>query len=195
MLRRAASWAKQPQPREADEAGRRVYRNLRFCEATGFGGLAVFALVYVAPGVAVGRLVHELAGVGWMTVGAVLYVVFAWRCFFPNTLSFDRDGIRIDGRWREPLALGFEKIHEARWRAAGTLARRVLGPLVFAEPVWFLQSARNRELFLMHGGEPLVLREDEFGDLSELVETLRKHRVAGMTGGTDRPAWARKDGA
>jgi hypothetical protein len=168
-------------------ADRREYRNIRFRQETAFAAIGTFVVVYVVPGIILGRYVKDWAGLALIALGAVFYVVFAWRCMFPDTLSFDRDTVRTEGRYRDTLVIGYEKIHEARWDRTNGPWMKLLGPLVFAEPPWFMQYKSGRKIVLQHGGEPLELREDEFGDLSELAEELKRRHVAGFADTAQRP--------
>ena len=166
----------------------RVYRNLRFREVNAFAGIAVFAVFYVVPGIVVGRLFREWVGFMLMAAGAALLLVFAWRCIFPPRIAFDRDGIRfIEGYNGRTFPLGYEKIHEARWEVRRSFARRIFGPVVFSEPLWPMQRKSDRRLVMIHGGHPIELREDEYGDLSELADALKKHRVPGFADEARRP--------
>ena len=181
-----------------------AYRNLRFRETNAFAGIGVFAFLYVVPGIVLGRYIAGWAGFAFMGVGAALFVAFAWRCLYPVTLIFDRDGIRmrcplpgrffvsrnsirVQRQYTDTLTLGYEEMHEAAWRRSGRWARKMLGPLVFVEPLWFLQFPSDRALVIMRGADPVKLREDEFGDLSDLAESLKKHGVSGMAVEGARP--------
>lgn len=163
------------------------YRNIRFRQETAFASIGTFVVLYVIPGIVIGRLTRDWVGLVVMGLGAVLYIIFAWRCLFPDRLSFDRDGMRVEGRYRDALAIGYEKIHEARWDATDGRWKRMLGPLVFIEPLWFMQCRSGRKIVIQHVGEPLELREDEFGDLSELAEAMKRRHVPGFAETGPRP--------
>ncbi len=152
-----------------------------------YTAIVIWVIVYLAPGVALGRFVSPYAGLAWMTAGAVLLAIFEWRCLNPRTLSADRDGFRIEGRRAKTFQLTYDRIHEARWEAEGALWRRALGPLVFIEPLWMLQRRGNMRLTIVHGGAPVVLRADEYAGLEEFVEILRKRSVRGLGREDRRP--------
>jgi len=168
-------------------AEERVFRNTRFTPAGAFFGLAVYAVFYMAPAVLLGWYVRQWAGLVWMGIGAVLFLVFAWRSLFAPVIIADRDGFRVEGRWATPLAIGYDKIHEAKWEPVSVVVRKAIGPVFFSEPAWFLQKSVVRRLVIMYGGDPLVFREDEFADLGLFAETLAKHRVRGLVDDSGGP--------
>ena len=183
----------------------KVHRNKKYRPNLWPFSLAVWLIVYYAPGLAAGRLWNASAGLLWMGLGAVLFSFFLRRCFRPRRLVVDRDGFRIERehvsllrglfkprrrleeggavpeRERETLfSLGYGKIHEARWVEKPSALRRALGPLLFVEPVWPAQRRGSHALVISHAGDPLVLREDEFAELEEFVETLRGKNILGL---------------
>ncbi len=161
----------------------RVFRNIKFREATAVVNLSTYAVFYFVPGIAFGRFLHNWVGVLWIGLGAVFYAAFSWKYFFADQLTVDRDGLRVEGLWRQPTLLGYERIHEARWRQSPSFARKILGPLVFSEPMWLMQYRSSSEIVVSHSGSPLVLREDEYGSLRELAQILKKHGVSGLDEG------------
>ena len=183
----------------------KVHRNKKYRPNVWPFSLAVWLIVYYAPGLALGRLWNASAGLLWMGLGAVLFSFFLRRSFRPRRLVVDRDGFRIERDYRSLLrglfkrrqrpegrgalseqrretlfSLGYGKIHEARWVAKPSALRRALGPLLFIEPVWPAQRQGDDELVISHAGDPLVLREDEFAELEDFVETLRGKNILGL---------------
>ena len=169
-------------PRESDYET--IYPNIKYRPRNIPFALLVWLVLYFAPGILVGQWTTPLAGVLWMSLGALLVGAYIWRCFFPQRLVADRDGFRIErpDRKRRSVAVrvGYGKIHEALWRPAATSWRRLLGPLVFVEPPWPAQRGGDNKLTITHGGPEVILREDEIERLAEFMETLRGRNVMGL---------------
>lgn len=168
----------------------RIYVNVKHQ----YEGVPVALLVYVAlyftPGFLLGVYVNVWAGVAFMTLGAILFAMFEWRSFYPKRLIVNRDGFAIECDRGGCVRLGYDKIHEARWEKAPRRARRIFGPLVFLEPMWTLQMGGDMQLVIMHAGEAVVLRSDEYERIEEFVEILKKRNVMGLV---DRERTVRRE--
>ncbi len=163
------------------------FKNVKFTWTSAVFGLVLFALLYVVPGIYLGRHYRPWAGLLMMAFGAVFMVIFAWRCIFAPVLIADRDAVRLKGHYGETLSLGYERIHEAQWSSVSTLPTKIFGPLFFLEPVWFLQRKGGRRLTVVYGGPPLELDEDEWAGLDEFARILVRYKVKGIADDAPRP--------
>ena len=175
-------------------SGDKSYRNLRFRQRHIPFAILLWLPLYFAPGLILTRFVNPTLGLLWMLLGAAMLLKFVWRCYFPTTLTVDRDGFRVERPGRRKsivVGLGFEKIHEARWVDSPAPMRGLLGPLVFIEPIWPAQRKGTHRLLISHAGQTIVLRQDEYLHLDDFVETLKEARIAGLAekkvGLTSRP--------
>ena len=174
-----------PSQQAGEQAGgaERVYPNIKYRQRHVPFAVLTWLVLYFAPGILIGQWTTPAAGLLWMCVGALLAGAFMWRCFFPQRLAAHRDGFRVERPDRKrgvAVEIGYGKIHEAQWRHAAASWRRVLGPLVFIEPLWPAQRAGNMKLVVKHAGPEMIFREDEIGRLEEFVEMLRTRNVMGL---------------
>ncbi len=164
-------------------AEEQVYPNTRYREGLVPFERVLWGVVYFVPGLVLSRYTWPVIGLLWMLAGAGFLAVFVWNCFFPAVIIVDRDGFRLERKVRQTKILeriGYGKIHEARWIATDMKWRKLLGPLVFIEPIWPAQRGGSRRLVVSHAGHRLELREDEFRRLGEFVDTLRGRSILGL---------------
>jgi len=177
-----------------------VYPNIKYRPRHVPFAVVMWLALYFAPGILLGQWLTPAAGVLWITMGALLLGGFAWRCFFPQRLVADRDGFRIERpdrrRNRVAVRVGYGRIHEANWVKAANRWRRLLGPLVFFEPIWPAQRPGDMKLLITHGGPQIILREDEIGRLAEFVDVLRSKNIMGLERAKNSapPSFFRREG-